>query len=490
VSPSLPGLRFSLFGFSVTIGVDFFLITLIIGLQVRPGVQILEWIAVVALSILIHELGHAFALRAYSIHPEIRLWGMGGLTISGFVLPPRKSILVSLAGPLVGIPVAVAVMVVRPWLPAGDPFALVTGDLIFVNLWWGILNLLPIAGLDGGNVLTNLFVVIFGQRGRRPGLIVVALSSVAIAIGAIFVGFVYLTIVIAFFGFFNPEPYLMLWHTVSGRGGPQLAAGGPAKGSWAGDRADDRQKGRDDRTRGRDDRKTDKHGRDRQIVLVASESRRAFGELYGETMPGATAGAATSAATAATTGVGGATETPGLGSPAGPDADAIDLDELERRPAPLLPDVTGMIARRDDPAVAARLGGETDPLAVLGIVTRVVEGQRVAQLLGTLRRGSVPNRTAALLKLQVGLHVLGRFDDSLAAASILGASGGSRSAVLEARSAARKGDRKRAASALERVLSLGAVKLSDGALGDLVRLGPDRRVAELLNKLRAANNRG
>ncbi|MGD0017999.1 MAG: hypothetical protein ABSD62_01980 [Candidatus Limnocylindrales bacterium] len=450
MSPSLPGLRFRLFGFPVTIGVDFLLITLIIGLQARPGVYIFEWVVVVAVSILIHEFGHGFALRMCNIHPEIRLWGMGGLTISSFVLPPRRSILVSLAGPLVGIPVAIAVMLVKPWLPSSDPFALTAGDLIFVNLWWGILNLLPIAGLDGGNILTNLFVVVLGQRGKQPGLVAVALCSVVVAIGAILVGFAYLTVVIVFFGIFNPEPYFALWRLASG--GPRVADAAPTKGSWAGLRAESRQDTGGDRTAAQE------RGRDRQpIAIVAAESRRAFGEALAETLPG-DAGR----------------------------APAVDLDELERRPAPLLPDVSGMVARRDDPAVAARLATETDPLAVLGIVTRVVESKRVSQLLGALRRDQTDDRVPALLKLQVGLHALGRFDDSMAAASILGRSGGARSAVLEARSAARAGDRKRTIAALERALALGPVRLSDAALGDIARLGADRKVAELLAKLRSA----
>ena len=457
VSPSLPGLRFRLFGFPVTIGVDFLLITLIIGLQMRPGLYILEWIGVVAVSILIHEFGHAFALSRYNIHPEIRLWGMGGLTISGFVLPPRKSILVSLSGPLVGIPVAIAVMLVKPWLPSTDPFAVTAGDLIFVNLWWGILNLLPIAGLDGGSILTNLFVVVFGQRGKRPGLIVVAVCSVVIAVGAIFLGFVYLTVVIVFFGIFNPEPYFTLWRIASGGpGGPRVAGAapgaGPVKGSWAGLRSESRP------DTGGDRKAAPERGRDRQpIAMVAAESRRAFGEALTETLPGDWGGVAT-----------------------------VDLDELERRPAPLLPDVSGMVARRDDPAVAARLATETDPLAVLGIVTRVVEAKRVSQLLGALRRDQSGDRIPALLKLQVGLHALGRFDDSMAAASILGRSGGAGSAVLEARSAARAGDRKRTIAALERVLALGPVRLSDVALGDIARLGADQRIAALLARLRSA----
>jgi Zn-dependent protease len=457
LTPSFPGLRFRLFGFPVTIGVDFLLITLIIGLQARPGVYILEWVAVVAVSILVHELGHAFALGRYNIHPEIRLWVMGGLTISGFVLPPRKSILVSLAGPLVGIAVAIAVMVIKPWLPATEPFAYTAGDLIFINLWWGIINLLPIAGLDGGNVLTNLFVVGLGQRGKQPGLIVVALCSIAIAIGAIFVGFAYLTIVIIFFGLFNPEPYLTLSRLVSGgSGGPRLAGAAPSKapskGRWAGLRGESGPDSSGDRKGG------EGRGRDRRpIAVAAAESRRAFGEALAETLPADSGEAVT-----------------------------VDLDELERRPAPLLPDVSGMVVRRDDPAVAARLATETDPLAVFGIVTRVIEAKRVSELLGVLRRDETDDRIPALLKLQVGLHAMGRFEDSLAAASILGRSGGARSAVLEARSAARTGDRKRTAAALERVLSLGPVRLSDAALGDIVRLGPDQKVADLLAKLRSA----
>jgi Zn-dependent protease len=450
LSPSLPGLRFRLLGFPVTIGVDFLLITLIIGLQARPGVYILEWVVVVAVSILIHELGHAFTFGLYNIHPEIRLWGMGGLTISGFVLPPRKSILVSLAGPLVGIPVAIAVMVLRPWLPAGDPIGVTAGDLIFVNLWWGILNLLPIAGLDGGSIATNLFVLAMDQRGRTPGQAVVGLCSVAIAIGAVFVGFVYLTVVIVFFGFFNPEPYLALWRIAGGGARGPRVAGEPWPQPQPRTETRTDRKGGDGRGRGR--------GRERPLAMVAAESRRAFGEAYAETLPGDVG-----------------------------EASALDLGELERRPAPLLPDVVSMVSRRDDPAVATRLATETDPLAVLGIVARIVESKRVPQLLGTLRREETQDRTAALLKLQVGLHSLGRFEDSLEAASILGLVGGAPSAVLEARSAARMGDRKRTAAALERADVLGPIRLSDGALGDIARLGPDKRVAEALARLRSSS---
>jgi Zn-dependent protease len=446
VLSAMPGLRFRLFGFPVTIGLDFFFITLLIGLQARPGVYILEWLVVVAVSILVHELGHAFVLGHYGVHPEIRLWGLGGLTTTGFVLPPRKSILVSLAGPLVGIPIAIVVMVLKPWLPAtSEPLMVTTADLIFVNLWWGIINLLPLAGLDGGHVVENGFVLALGQQGRRPGQIVVGVCSIAIAIGALFTGFVYLALVILLFGFVSPEPYLALWRLVP-RGGSDAGARPKPK-------VVPQPKPRE--------RQEERRNHDRPIAIVAVDSKRAFGEAYLETVLAPD-------------------------EAAGDEADSLDLDEFEHRPAPLLPDVAAMVADRDDVAVANRLAEETDPLVVLWIVTRAIEGKRVPQLLGVLRHEGIEGRNTALLKLQVGLHALGRFGDSRAAASILGRAGGPRSAVLEARSAARSGDRKRTAAALERALALGPVRLSDAALGDIARLGPDRKVADLLARLRNA----
>ncbi len=449
MSSSLPSLRFRLFGFPVAIGLDFLLITVLIGLGNRPGAYLIEWLVVVAVSILIHELGHAFALQSYGITPEIRLWGMGGLTIYGFGLPPRKSILVSLAGPLVGIPVAVSVMVIRPWLPDVEPVRTIASDLIFVNLWWGLLNLLPLAGLDGGNVVTNVFLISIGERGRRPGLAFVALASVMVAIGAVLAGFVYLSVVILFFGLMNPEPYLVLWRFVAGgsrgpaqSGGSLFARAGARSGPMT---------TRDWRPSPKFD---GKRGKDRPVGMAAADVRRVFGELYAEVVTGAT-------------------------------ATDIDLDELELRPAPLLPDVMGMLARRDDPAVAARLAAEPDPLAVLSIVARVIESKRVPQLLGTLRRVDTADQVPGLLKLQVGLHALGRFEDAIATADILGKAGGGGSAVLEARSAARLGDRKHTAAALERALGLGVAGLSEGALGDIARLGPDPRIGSLLARLRS-----
>ena len=84
-------------------------------------------------------------MRRYSITPSIRLWGMGGLTTWGFALPPRKTIVVSAAGPLLGVAIGLAAMQVEPRMQAGSTAEWTVHMVVLINLYWGLLNLLPIA---------------------------------------------------------------------------------------------------------------------------------------------------------------------------------------------------------------------------------------------------------------------------------------------------------------------------------------------------------
>ncbi len=427
---SLPSLQFKLFGFPVAIGLDFLLIAFLFG-SFLPGEYLVIWVAILAGSILIHELGHAFALRRYGITPQIRLWGMGGLTTWGFELPPRKTIVVSAAGPLLGVAIGLAAMQVEPRMQAGSTAEWTVHMVVLINLYWGLLNLLPIAALDGGNITTSAFMVVLGPRGRVPGLIFVALSSLVIAAIAFAIGFAYLAVIVAIFALLNPVPYVELRRILSSRA---HASPGHAPAS--------------SRTRSGDG-----HSGGRSVAASPAGARRVFGEAYVETL--------------------------------GDRARGVDLDDLETRPAPLTSDVATMVARGDDAGLAARLTAEEDPLTVLAIVARVVDGRRIGGVLKMLKLGD--GRGAdGLLKLQVGLFALGRFEDSIGAAGALGADGSSASALLVARCGARMGDRKLVRQGLERAVALGHVSLSDAALGDIARMGPDERVAQLLTRLRAS----
>ena len=83
-------LNFSAFGFPVRIAPWFWLAALLLGSNVttweirggRSAEWDLVWILAMFLSILIHELGHAFAYRHFGKSSHILLYQFGGLAIA------------------------------------------------------------------------------------------------------------------------------------------------------------------------------------------------------------------------------------------------------------------------------------------------------------------------------------------------------------------------------------------------------------------------
>lgn len=122
---------------------------------------ILEWLVVVFISVLFHELGHALVGRRFGLSPQITLYSMGGLTSWSEVreISPAKHLAISLAGPAAGFLLGGICFVVGPTVLTAVPSKLFTTayhDLIWVNIGWGVFNLLPILPLDGGHVLVTL----------------------------------------------------------------------------------------------------------------------------------------------------------------------------------------------------------------------------------------------------------------------------------------------------------------------------------------------
>ena len=165
----------------------------------REGGLLLAWIAVVTFSVLAHELGHAFAFQAFGFRPRVRLHALGGETWAPTAgrLSPGPSILVSLAGPAAGLLLAVPVALARSRDPSGT-WATILADLVWVNVGWGVLNLLPIVPLDGGSVLASVLDVVTGGRGERPARLVSAGVAGAGALAAAATGWLYAAVLAAF----------------------------------------------------------------------------------------------------------------------------------------------------------------------------------------------------------------------------------------------------------------------------------------------------
>lgn len=138
------------------------------------------WTAVVLVSILVHELGHALVYRHFGQDARIILYHFGGLAVPTAWgrrrhLRPGERFLVSAAGPVAQLLLAAAVIAVlraggypAPFpiefvgealglfsgRPFRSPYGLALADfLLFVNIMWPLLNLMPVPPLDGGQMV-------------------------------------------------------------------------------------------------------------------------------------------------------------------------------------------------------------------------------------------------------------------------------------------------------------------------------------------------
>jgi len=194
-------MRFSSFGFPVHVHATFWLMCLVLstaGGGDRSWPEMLSWVAIVFVSVLIHELGHAFAMRGFGRSPSIELIGMGGLTSwgDGPRVGPRDSAIVSLAGPFAGFAFAVpfAVLYFADVPPRGSFASTLLLNLLWVNVGWGIFNLLPLVPFDGSHVFHVICFSIFGNAGARIArgvslLLAIGATLLAIKYHLIWVGF-------------------------------------------------------------------------------------------------------------------------------------------------------------------------------------------------------------------------------------------------------------------------------------------------------------
>ena len=197
------GPQFALGGIPVRVDPTFFVIIALLGINpydVRP-LLVVTWVAIAFGSVLLHELGHAVVFRHYGVRPSITLYGLGGLTSGEGRLTPTQGILVSLAGP-----VSALVLLGLPawWLQSsgavsGADARTILAQVVWINVGWSVLNLLPILPLDGGNVLRSGLDLVTKGRGRRAAEIVSILFAGVLAVLALKLGFVFGAVLAAMF---------------------------------------------------------------------------------------------------------------------------------------------------------------------------------------------------------------------------------------------------------------------------------------------------
>ena len=199
----------------------FWLMGLVIGLVSHlQGIALVFCVLIVFISVLVHELGHAITMRQYGEQARIVLYMMGGFATNGGGniwdlgqrqrrRTPLEQIIISSMGPAAGFLLALMTVAVIHLLGGRVQFFLVQGFLpgwfiigpggeyfpplahivmnivLFINIYWGILNLAPVYPLDGGQITRQVCLLVNPLRGIVNSLWISLLAAVAIAVWAL-----------------------------------------------------------------------------------------------------------------------------------------------------------------------------------------------------------------------------------------------------------------------------------------------------------------
>jgi Zn-dependent protease len=137
----------------------------------QSGAMSALYIGALFASVLLHELGHAVVARRFGIRTsEIVMFPIGGVSRLERTPRPREELWVALAGPLVNMAIAAALLA---WVSLHSGILILDelrepsdSNLLqrigFGNLLLGLFNLLPAYPMDGGRVLRAFLAL------RRP----------------------------------------------------------------------------------------------------------------------------------------------------------------------------------------------------------------------------------------------------------------------------------------------------------------------------------
>ncbi len=231
--PTRFDLRFSVAGIPVRVHPLFWLIAILFGSSSNSVIGLLTWIIAIFVSILIHELGHAFAMRRYGQGSQIILHFSGGLTVpesiswgggyASVAITANQQIFISLAGPFAGFLFAGLVLAVSAalggtiipncifgFIPFPVVFLPVGGEilnsfvmsLLWISIFWGFINLMPVNPLDGGNVARYILIQTDPLNGLRTSLWVSVIAGAAVAFaGLVFLRSTYMAILFGLLAF-------------------------------------------------------------------------------------------------------------------------------------------------------------------------------------------------------------------------------------------------------------------------------------------------
>ncbi len=242
-------LNFEVFGIPIRVHPLFFLLPLLLSrgalssANMNVGVGLLVVCTVFFVSILVHELGHSLAFRYYGVSSHITLYWLGGLAVPDGTSwgrtsnrgagTPLSQIVISLAGPFAGFALAGVFAAIAMAMGAGielgweaifpsTRLVVPEGELesraalwtflgigLWINIFWNLLNLMPVIPLDGGQVSRQIFAVNDPWNGIRNATILSIVVGGLIAVWGLSRGDHFMGIMFGMLAFSNYQSLAM-----------------------------------------------------------------------------------------------------------------------------------------------------------------------------------------------------------------------------------------------------------------------------------------
>ena len=228
-------IRFPLFGIPVEIQPFFWVTSALLGGALNAStsesiIGVVLFMIAAFISILVHELGHATVGMKYAGgQAHIQLNAFGGLAFNeGGRFNRYSEFRMTAAGPGAGFALFVLVLALltirfggpdamnfTAWVLFGrapdfhtpnlllflqkNPFVFdFIRHMLWINFWWGLINLLPVMPLDGGRI-ANLFI----HPQRRVFQVGMITAAAMAALGYFWMGSIYTAVLFGFLAYQN-----------------------------------------------------------------------------------------------------------------------------------------------------------------------------------------------------------------------------------------------------------------------------------------------
>lgn len=155
------------------------------GIYNNPSIESVIVGAVMFVSLLVHEYGHALTAVYFGAkQPTITLEAFGGRAEYGsFGISRTKQLLITLNGPLLeSLLIAIPYFLLKSNIFASHYYIeYILYITMRLNILWCLLNLIPIRPLDGGHIVSSVLEDRFGAKGSQISLAIGLISVVVIA---------------------------------------------------------------------------------------------------------------------------------------------------------------------------------------------------------------------------------------------------------------------------------------------------------------------